>query len=228
MKYLIVFTLFFFETLAFAQAGNENISYSTGNFFMRANRPTTLEYVIDGNPYINSKEFKQVTIPGYSSNVQNLRYNGFVDEMEFEDGGEIYYTNKEDGLKITFKDLNKIYHILNYSYDNRNRFGYLVLLGEFPETTLYKREKVELLKGEKSPSAFGKDANDYYAKERDLYLVKKDSTFFKFPKNTKEFTESFSVNKSDFDNFVRTNKLNFTKEEDILKMMNYINHSKSK
>lgn len=228
MKYLIVFTLFFFETLAFAQAGNENISYSTGNFFMRANRPTTLEYVIDGNPYINSKEFKQVTIPGYSSNVQNLRYNGYVDEMEFEDGGEIYYTNKEDGLKITFKDLNKIYHILNYSYDNRNRFGYLVLLGEFPETTLYKREKVELLKGEKSPSAFGKDANDYYAKERDLYLVKKDSTFFKFPKNTKEFTESFSVNKADFDNFVRTNKLNFTKEEDILKMMNYINHSKSK
>lgn len=228
MKYLIVFALVIFENLAYAQAGNENISYSTGNFFMRANRPTTLEYVIDGNPYINSKEFKQVTIPGYSSNVQNLRYNGYVDEMEFEDGGEIYYTNKEDGLKITFKDLNKIYHILNYSYDNRNRFGYLVLLGEFPETTLYKREKVELLKGEKSPSAFGKDANDYYAKERDLYLVKKDSTFFKFPKNTKEFTESFSVNKSDFDNFVRTNKLNFTKEEDILKMMNYINHSKSK
>ncbi len=228
MKYLIVFALVIFENLAYAQAGNENISYSTGNFFMRANRPTTLEYVIDGNPYINSKEFKQVTIPGYSSNVQNLRYNGFVDEMEFEDGGEIYYTNKEDGLKITFKDLNKIYHILNYSYDNRTRFGYLVLLGEFPETTLYKREKVELLKGEKSPSAFGKDANDYYAKERDLYLVKKDSTFFKFPKNTKEFTESFSVNKSDFDNFVRTNKLNFTKEEDILKMMNYINHSKSK
>lgn len=228
MKYLIVFALVIFENLAYAQAGNENISFSTGNFFMRANRPTTLEYVIDGNPYINSKEFKQVTIPGYSSNVQNLRYNGYVDEMEFEDGGEIYYTNKEDGLKITFKDLNKIYHILNYSYDNRNRFGYLVLLGEFPETTLYKREKVELLKGEKSPSAFGKDANDYYAKERDLYLVKKDSTFFKFPKNTKEFTESFSVNKSDFDNFVRTNKLNFTKEEDILKMMNYINHSKSK
>lgn len=228
MKYLIVFTLFFFETLAFAQAGNENISYSTGNFFMRANRPTTLEYVIDGNPYINSKEFKQVTIPGYSSNVQNLRYNGFVDEMEFEDGGEIYYTNKEDGLKITFKDLNKIYQILNYSYDNKKRFGYLVLLGEFHEYALYKREKVELLKGEKSPSAFGKDANDYYAKERDLYLVKKDSTFFKFPKNTKEFTESFSVNKSNFGNFVRTNKLSFSKEEDILKMMNYINHSKSK
>ena len=75
MKYLFTLAFMLFECFAFAQVGNENISFSTGNFFMRANRPTTIEYVIDGSPYMNSKHFEMVTVLGYSSNVQNLRYN---------------------------------------------------------------------------------------------------------------------------------------------------------
>lgn len=223
MKYIFVLAFMLFEALAFAQVGNENVSFSTGNFFMRANRPTTKEYVIDGNPYINSKNFEQVTIEGYSKNIQNLRYNGYEDEMEFEDGGQVYYANKEDGLKIEFKDFKKTYQILNYSYDSKNRFGYLVLLVENPKYSLYKREKVELLKGEKSPNAYSKDANDYYAKERDLYLVKKEAEFFKFPKNSKEFIARFAVDQSEFEKFVKTNKLSFSKEDDMIKMVNFLN-----
>lgn len=223
MKYIFVLAFILFEGMAFAQVGNENISFSTGNFFMRANRPTTKEYLIDGNPYVNSKNFEQVTVPGYSSNIQNLRYNGYEDEMEFEDAGQIYYANKEDGLKIEFKNLKKTYQILNYSFDSKNKFGYLVLLVDHPKYSLYKREKVELLKGEKSPSAYGKDANDYYAKERDLYLVKKDAEFFKFPKNSKEFIGRFSVDKSEFEKFLKANKLSFSKETDLIKMIEFLN-----
>lgn len=223
MKYIFIVAFVLFEGLAFGQVGNENISFSTGNFFMRANRPTTKEYVIDGNPYINSKSFEQVIVPGYSSNIQNLRYNAYDDEMEFEDGGQIYYANKEDGLKIEFKGLKKTYQILNYSFDSKSRFGYLVVLVDNPKYSLYKREKVELLKGEKSPNAFSKDANDYYAKERDLYLVKKDSEFFKFPKNSKEFITRFSIDQSEFEKFLKVNKLSFSKEGDMIKMIDFLN-----
>lgn len=225
MKYFVVFALLMFQSMTSAQVGNENVSFSGGNFFLRASRPTTIEYIIDGNPYVNSKEFKQVIIPGYSSNSQKLRYNGYEDEMEFQDGGEIYYATKELGLKITFKDLNKTYEILDYSYDNKKRIGYLVVLVDHPEISLYKRERVELLKGEKSPSAFGKDANDYFAKERDLYLVKKGSEFFKFPKNSKEFVEKFPVDKPHFQKFIKTNKLSFTKEEDMIKIISFVANS---
>lgn len=223
MKYIFVLAFILFEGLAFAQVGNENISFSTGNFFMRANRPTTKEYVIDGNPYVNSKNFEQVKITGYTANIQNLRYNGYEDEMEFEADGQIYYANKEPGLKIEFKDSKKIYQILNYSFDSKSRFGYLVLLADNPKYSLYKREKVELLKGEKSPSAYGKDANDYYAKERDLYLVKKDFEFYKFPKNNKEFVARFSLNKLDFDKFLKANKISFSKEADMIKLIEFLN-----
>ncbi len=223
MKYLFVLAFILFESLAFAQVGNENISFSSGNFFMRANRPTTKEYIIDGNPYINSKNFDHVKIEGYHGNVQNLRYNGYEDEMEFEVDGQIYYTNKEEGLKIEFPTLKKTYQINNYSFESKSRFGYLVVLVDHPQYSLYKREKVELLKGEKSPSAYGKDANDYFAKERDLYIVRKESEFFKFPKNSKEFILKFSLDKMEFEKFLKINKLSFSREDDLIKMVNFLN-----
>lgn len=223
MKYIFVFAFMLFDCLAFAQVGNENVYSNAGNFFRTVNRPTNKEYVIDGSPYVNSKSFEHVIVPGYSSNIQNLRYNGYEDEMEFEEGDQLYYANKEEGLKIDFPNLKKTYQILNYSFDYKSRFGYLVLLVDNPKYSLYKREKVELLSGEKSPSAYGKDTNDYYAKERDLYLVKKDFEFFKFPKNTKEFVARFSIDKTEFEKFVKTNKLSFSKEQDMTKMIEYLN-----
>ncbi|AYO58550.1 hypothetical protein CO230_10750 [Chryseobacterium sp. 6424] len=224
MKSLLVSIFILFEGLAFSQVGNENISFSSGTFFMKANRPTTIDHVVEGNPYINSKDFKQVLIDGYSLNVQKLRYNAYEDEMEFEDASEIYYANKQEGLKIVFTDNKKTYQILNYSLDNKHKFGYLVLLYEHPNISLFKREKVELLKGEKSPSAFGKDANDYYAQQRDVYIIRKGTTYFKFPKNGRDFVKILSVDKSSFENFLETNKLSFSREEDIIEMMEYINN----
>ncbi|WHF50490.1 hypothetical protein QGN23_08570 [Chryseobacterium gotjawalense] len=99
----------------------------------------------------------------------------------------------------------------------------MILLAENPKYSLYKREKVELLKGEKSPNAYSKDANDYYAKERDLYLVKKENEFFKFPKNSKEFIARFETDGPKFEKFVKGNKLIFSKENDMIKMMEFLN-----
>ncbi len=119
--------------------------------------------------------------------------------------------------------MKKTYQINNYSFESKSRFGYLVVLVDHPQYSLYKREKVELLKGEKSPSAYGKDANDYFAKERDLYIVRKGSEFFKFPKNSKEFILKFSLDKMEFEKFLKINKLSFSREDDLIKMVNFLN-----
>lgn len=224
MKKIILIAFLLVADAIFAQAGNENISFSTGNFFMRGNRPSTKEYTIDGNPYINGKDFNKVIIEGYSKNVQNLRYNANEDEMEFKEGEDIYFTNKEEGVKIDFPTLKKTYQCLNYSFDDKNRFGYLVLLVDNPKYSLFKKEKIELLKGEKSPNAYSKDANDYYAKQKDLYLIRKEKTFVKLPKNQKEFINDFSLDKNEFDKFIKDNKLNFSKEEDLKKIIDYLNN----
>ncbi|MCE3077143.1 hypothetical protein [Chryseobacterium gwangjuense] len=223
MKKIILALFGFMSLLTNAQVGNENISYSTGNFFMKANRPSTKEYTVDGNPYSNGDQFNKVIIKDYSKNVQDLRYNAYEDEMEFKNGDELFYANKENNLKIQFPTLNKTYKCFNYNYDGKFKLGYLVVLVDSPKYSFFKREKVELLRGEKSPNAYSKDANDYYAKEKDLYLVSKNNTLFKFPKNIGEASEFFSVDKKELENFAKTNKINFNKEADLIKLVEFIN-----
>lgn len=223
MRKLVLIVSSFISIMSYAQAGNENVSYSTGNFFMRSNRPSSKEYVVDGSPYTNGDKFNKVTIKGYSKEVQDLRYNAYEDEMEFKNGSELFYTNKENNLKIQFPDLKKTYESLTYTYDGKTKSGYLVLLVENPKFSLYKREKMELLRGEKSPNAYGKDANDYYAKETDLYLIAKDKKFSKFPKNTSEASGFFSIDKKELETFVKSNKINFNKEPDMIKLVEFVN-----
>lgn len=224
MKKLFFALLSFIPLIFSAQAGNENISYSTGNFFMKGNRPSTKEYVIDGNPYINGDNFNKVIINGYSKNVQDLRYNAYEDEMEFKMGDELFYANKENNLKIQFPALNKTYKCLNYIDEGRSKLGYLVVLIDNLKHSLYKREKVELLKGEKSTNAYSKDANDYYAKEKDQYLISKGSNqLFRFPKNANDASGFFGTDKNVLESFVKTNKINFNKGQDIIKLVEFVN-----
>ncbi|WP_343611837.1 hypothetical protein [Chryseobacterium oranimense] len=223
MKKILIILFSLTMLIVDAQVGNENISYSPGTFFMRANRPTTKEYVIEGSPYTTGDKFNKVIIKGFSKDVQDLRYNAYEDEMEFKRGDELFYANKEDNVKIQFPELGKTYESLTYTYDGNTKSGYLVLLVDSPKFSLYKREKMELLKGEKSTNSFTKDANDYYAKEKDLFLIAKDKKFFKFPKNSADAAAIFSVDKKDLDNFVKSNKINFNKESDMIKLVEFIN-----
>lgn len=223
MKKNIFFLFSFVTVCAFGQAGNENISYSNGFFFMRANRPSNIEYTVDGSPYVNGKEYRKVAIDGYSKNVQNLRYNAYEDEMEFIQNSEVYFANKEDGIVIKMPEINKTYQAVKYVFNDKQYFGYLVLLAPGAKFNFYKKEKVELLKGEKSPSAYGKDANDYFAKAKDLYLIGNKRVLDKFPKNIKEAIALFSPVKKDVAQFISREKINFSREEDMIKLVNYVN-----
>lgn len=223
MKKIILFLFSFIAGGFSAQVGNENVSYSNGFFFMRANRPSNIEYTMDGNPYINGKEFRKVAIDGYSKNVQNLRYNAYEDEMEFMQDGKNYFANKEEGIVIKMPEINKTYKAVKYLYNDRSYFNYLVVLSSGVKFNLYKRESVELLKGEKSPNAYGKDANDYFSKTKDLYLIGNKKVLDKFPKTAKEAIALFSPVKNDVAEFIKNQKINLNKEEDMIKLVNFVN-----
>jgi len=224
MRNTIFLILIMTSGLLYSQVGNENVSYSSGLFFTRANRPTTIEYKIDGTPFIEGKDFKKVIIKGYSSNVQPLRYNAYEDEMEFDENGDIFYTEKQEGLIIDFPTLNKKYQCVRYSYLGRPYFGYLVLLSEGKQYNLYKREKIELIEGLKSPSAYGKDENDYFSRMQDIYLFgNTEDGIVELPNNRRKLVEFFTNINSDVPGFIKTNKLNLNKEPDLIKLVNYIN-----
>lgn len=208
----------------FAQAGNDNVFLSSDKIFTLGKRVKSGEYKIDGNPYSNGKKFDKVAIDGFSKNVQDLRYNAYEDEMEFVQNNENYFADKADGLVVHFPELKKTYIVKDYTYLGNKKLGYLVLLNKKDaKYGLFKREKVELIPGEKSPNAYGKDANDYFAKEKDLYLISNGNQFYKFPKDIDELAGLFSLDKNELQSFAKSNKINFNKEADLIKLVDFIN-----
>ncbi|AZA66797.1 hypothetical protein EG345_20465 [Chryseobacterium carnipullorum] len=200
-----------------------NVVTTPDGFYSKPGRVTKEDRRIDGSPYVNGDKFEKVIIKDYSKNVQDLRYNAYRDEMEFKLGDELYNANKTEGLKVQFLSLKKTYESVTYSYDGKTKSGYLVLLVDKPKFSLYKREKMELMGGTRSNNGFTKDANDYYERDKDLYLIAKDKKFLKFPKNTSEASEVFSIDKKELESFVKSNKINFNKEPDMIKLVEFIN-----
>ena len=224
MKKILFITTTLLGQILFSQNSDIlNVVTTPDGFYSKPGRVHKEDRKIDGSPYINGDQFQKVIIKDYSKNVQDLRYNAYQDEMEFKIGEELYNANKTEGLRVQFPTLKKTYESLTYSYDGKTKSGFLVLLVDNPKFSLYKREKMELMGGTKSNNGFTKDANDYYEKDKDLYLIGKDKKFSKFPKNSADAAAIFSVDKKDLDNFVKSNKINFNKEPDMIKLVEFIN-----
>lgn len=224
--YKLLFTfLSLFSVSVIAQntstAGNIN---TVGNrVFLSQTKLIKTSEVRDGDPYYNGTNFLKADIPGYSKKLQELRYNAYSDEMEFSSDNEVYIADKEPGMVVGFEDLNKKYICLNYNFGFGDRYGYLVLLVSNPQKySLYKREKFELLKGEKSINGINKDRNDYYSKEKDLYLLGYENDFKKLD-NKKNLLEAFNSKSNEVENYLKTNKINLKKESDLIKLISYMN-----
>lgn len=223
MKKILLVIVFLPLHFVFAQSTAENVVVTPHGFYSRALKQSTKEISVEGSPYTTGKHFSKVIIPSYSENVQGVRYNAYEDEMEFQQNNETYFANKENGLIINFPELKKTYICLSYKLDDKAYNGYLVLLQKGDKFNLLKKEKVELLKGEKSPNAYTKDADDYYAKEKDIYMISKGDNYYKLPKKINDLSQIPVDNQKAFLEFAQKNKVNLNKEEDMLKLVDYLN-----
>lgn len=197
---------------------------SSDKIFTLGKRVKSGESTIDGSPYLNGKDFEKVYIDGYTKELPEMRYNAYSDEMEFYNKNEVYYIDKLEDVVINFPKLNKSYIVKKYRYSGNTVLGYLVLLSKKnSKLSLLKREKVELIAGEKSPNAYSKDSNDYFVKEKDLYLVSNGENLFKLPKNIDDLAVLLGLNKNDLKQYIKSNKLNYNTEQGLVEVFNYIN-----
>ena len=225
MKKIHLLSASFFSILAFAQTGTDNMAVSAQGemFFMMGKKNVSSDNNIDGTPYADGDKFVKVKIPNYNKPIQDMRYNVYADEMEFRNGIDTYFLNKQPLIKIEFPSLKKTYECINYTFNEKTYLGYLVVLAEGSKYSLYKKESMEILKGEKAANPFVKDQNDFYSKVKSYYLLKKGNRFIKLSKNTKDVSSAFD-NPSSIEDFIKTNKINLSKEDDLIKLINFTNN----
>jgi hypothetical protein len=99
---------------------------------------------IDGYPYID-RNFKDANVVFRDGTIQahSLRYNNFLDEMEFTQNGTItHIANKSSIDKIIIGD--KVYKVCRQVKNNQTTHSYFVEL-VFGSVTLLKKEPIEYL-----------------------------------------------------------------------------------
>ncbi len=222
MKSIITAALILFATLSL----NAQISsmYEANRFNKFMNKLSTskggvLSYDdVEGNPFFN-KNFLSAKVEG-ATNLVPARYNMYTDTIELMNDGTIYELPKANTYsKITFVNSGETFVYIN---EGINAVGYYLELvpGKY---RLLKKLKSEFRDAVPALNSFTAATPPKFETEKPIYFIKFGNDFIKIPKNSKELDASFSDKKDALNDFIKTNKIKLNKEEDLIKLINFLN-----
>lgn len=178
---------------------------------------------ITGTPF-TTDDFVLGTVIGYKNNYL-LRYDAFNDQMQAKDNDDkVVILNKETITEVTFKDGTK-YVVFEYTFDGAKKNGYLEVLLSNSSISLFKKEVIKFLPAKKAESGYDKDVPAMYKKARDRYLISNKKGEINSFSKKKDFLNFFPDKKTDIEKFIKSNKIKFTKEKDLIILIKHINSS---
>lgn len=204
---------------------------NSSNLSLESN-PKTLTYEhIEGSPYIDNAVGANKNLPigkFYTPEFEYMetalaRYNAFTDNMEvslLEDGVDYYLLKKKS---------NFLYIILGEktyrAYEMNGTIGFFVILSkdDTQKCTLLKKESVSFIKEKKAASSFVNGTPNSFRRMRDIFYFKIDKTLVEIPRRKKQFYALFTEKKNPIKDYIASNNLKITSQEDLLKIANYYN-----
>lgn len=219
-------SMFMICNTSFSQVNGKGVIFyvldpsNSGKIFHNS---TPLKTKPEGSPYIVFQFY-----PAKVEHVEKpskMRYNAFSDEFEFitEKRDTLILDKKTEFGNITFVSTNISYHLLNYTKSNKDYTGYLILLTELKNLSLFKKENIGLTEEKiakttletSMPPRYFKDENEYY-------LSLKNHSIIEFPNNKKHLIKQFPDKKEAIENYMKQNDFNFDKENDVIKICEFL------
>jgi len=226
----ITFLLIIYSSLVFSQG------YGGTSFEGIFNAASVLDMSPVGKQYFSDKAFseeekRKILELQYMTSAYNpalidsftttayLRYNLYNDQMEFVKNDQIYYLQKQKGRRVHFTALNKTYKVFEL-YGDLNFF----MVKVDGKNSLLVRQEKRFVKPEKPKSQYQKEKKATFKSKKDVYyLALGNSNLMKLSGKKKEFPKAFVGKESEIKAFVKKNKLNPKKLEDIAKVVAYFN-----
>ncbi len=177
---------------------------------------------ISGTPYIDSS-FKEAKI---AENYQNtmVRYNSFKDEIEFKniDGDEIMIIPKDEKFKAVEILSSKQKLVLLTLNSEPTGYFYEIVNGT---TSLYKKIKVNFVDAKPASTPYGSDQPASFSNPVISYYIVNGNKSIKNPKNQKDLIQQMPDKKDVLTSFFKENKIKFDKEEDMKKLVIFLNQN---
>ena len=220
---LLIFLTFVCSLSLFAQGVGQNDPN-----FLQNMRTKDLNSSVDaqGSPYIN-ETFSPIKILNIKGNlIYNGRFNAYNGEMEVKlsDNKIIALDiNKSQDYHVVFVKDKKTYKTFAYKsksgYDTR---GFLVVLSENEGASLLKKEKIKFYERQKATTSYDKEKPAKFKKEKDTYYVKINNEVTYLPTKKKDLAKAFPSHSKDITSFIKKNKIKLSKEEDLVKVVDYL------
>lgn len=146
-----------------------------------------------------------------------LRYNIFADEIEIKDATSDEYTALIKSPEYFVKINGEL-----YVYVLGDTPGYFKVLTEGKNYDLYKRSTVKYVEATQATDSYSREIPARFSRTDTYFIVSKSGSFYELPNNRKKFTNIFSTNRSNIDDYLKKNKIDLKDEVDMIKVMNYI------
>lgn len=225
MKKIIFSILLISFSYAFAQNGMvlSRMDFSEGTTFSnkinseKAGRSLTYDEVV-GSPYA-SVNFSLAKI---AENYEKMpvRYNSYADQIEFQKDGSVMILPKDSKfsrIEITSPKQTLVNLDTN---DELSGYFYEVVNGK---VALYKKVKTKFIDAVPASNTYSSDKPALFKVSDPIFYIKTDNGFIKKPRNQKEIIAQFPDKKDALATFFKENKVKFDKEEDLKKLVVFLN-----
>lgn len=179
---------------------------------------------IEGSPYLfedfrkcdlnlkNGSEYKGIAV----------RLNIYDNNFEFQRGDTYYIFDKVDAIKLLkFMDGSKITFVEN---KNKEIEGfYKIEAGE--KYRLLTSLDVSFREGKSATNSYAEDISPQFIRIKDKQYIQRPDGSLIYLKNKKSFSKAFATSHKEFVNYAKTNKLNPGNQEDLIKIIDYMNTS---
>jgi hypothetical protein len=176
---------------------------------------------VKGSPYTTAK-FIPATVLPYNM-VLPARYNEVKDQMEVEYQNQILILDKKrSDFILKFHLGNKTYKLLE-TLDEKEGKGYLQVLSENEKVSFYKKAITKYFAAKAAFHASVSDAPAQYRELKDQYYIGKDGQIERVVIKKKAILKMFPEKQKEIKAFIKTNKIKFSNETSVVKLIKYIN-----
>ncbi|WP_332453896.1 hypothetical protein [Chryseobacterium aquaticum] len=174
---------------------------------------------IQGTPYF-TKGFNVAKFSG-THETAPARYNSYNDEVEFMKDEKTFVLPKDDKFSTIFFTNTKDKLVRLNTDDDLS--GYFFEILDTNNFGLYKKVKTKFIDAVVAANSYATDRPASFKTLDPIFYIKTENGFIKNPKNQKEIISYFPEKKESLNIFFKENKTKFDKEEDLKKLVIFLN-----
>ncbi|SIT25782.1 hypothetical protein SAMN05421786_11585 [Chryseobacterium ureilyticum] len=235
MRKVIIGALLVSFSLSYGQSalpgGNTGASYSStlsigslggdhpvfGVKSENAGRALRYEDII-GSPY-HTTEFHLAKVADNYDKV-TVRYNSYTDEVEYQKDGKPLVLPKEEQFSRIEIASPKSTMVLLETKDELSGYFFELVNGN---NKLYKKVKTKFNDAVPAANSYASDKAAFFKTLDPVYYIKTPNGFIRKPKKDKDIFAFFPDKKEQIQQFLKTNSIKLNKEEDLVKLVNFLN-----